>query len=70
MFKTKEGVLCFTTSQEKILFDALDEIYKLKGLHFTALNCDRDEIELDEVLDEWEVKSICEDAIKKLNDSL
>lgn len=70
MFKTKEGVLCFTTPQEKILFDALDEIYKLKGMSVNAVNCDGDEFRWEELIEEWEIKSICEEANKKLNESL
>ena len=70
MFKTKEGVLCFTTPQEKILFDALDEIYKLDGCSLDAVNCDGDEFRWEGLIEEWEVKSICEEAHKKLNESL
>ena len=70
MFKTKEGVLCFTTPYEKILFDAIDEIYKLKGMNVNALDCDNNEFRWEGLIEEWEVKSICEETMKKLNNML
>lgn len=70
MFKTKEGLFCFTTQYEKILFDAIDEIYKLKGISLNAVNCDGDEFRWEGLIEEWEVKSICEETMKKLNNML
>lgn len=69
MFKTKEGLFCFTTPQEKILFKALTEISSLDKSSRTGVDYDGNEYIM-ECVDVDELDWICEETMKKLNDSL
>lgn len=69
MFKTKEGLLCFTTPQEKILYEFFYDISKLKKVTHGVRDWTDNDADV-ECINAWDVEWLCEDAVKKLNDSL
>ena len=69
MFKTKEGVLCFTTPQEKILFGFFHDISNLKKDTHSVRDWTDNDVDV-ECRNAWDVEWLCEDNMKKLKDSL